>query len=65
MPALLEERGQEVEGHGDVRLEVFVRHVNAADGGGEAGDLLSHKHRSGWVGGPALGKVGLGCIGLE
>ena len=40
VPALLEERGQEIEGHHDVLLELVIGHIGAADGGGEAGDLL-------------------------
>ena len=40
VPALFEEGSEEIEGHHDVGLELFISHIDVTDGGGHAGDLL-------------------------
>lgn len=40
VPSLFKERGQEVQRHHNVLLELFIGHLDVTDGGGEAGDLL-------------------------
>ena len=40
MPSLLEQRGQEVEGHNDVGSDLFIGHLLVADSDVQVGDLL-------------------------
>jgi len=66
VPSLLEHGDQEVEGHHDVLLELFVGEVSSADGATHAGDLseLELNGSSGVVDGGGK-RLGLGDDGGE